>query len=195
MPESAAMPLVDVTLPNAGGPVPADVRAYLVEAERRIEHFQRTARVPGFVPSDYERVYHTLQTVAAMTLAPGRRLCEWGSGFGVVAGLAAMLDFDAYGIEIEPELATAARQLAGDFDLPVELVCGSFIPWGGEDLVDVGSTFAWLTPDGGNAYEEIGLDPDDFDVVFAYPWPDEEGVIWSMFERYAGTGAILITYH
>ena len=189
------MPLIDVNLPVGEGLIPADVRSFLAEAERRIEHFQRSARVPAFVPSDFARVYHTLHTLETTALAPGRRVCEWGSGFGVVASLAAMLDFDAYGLEIESELVVAARQLARDFELPVEFVCGSFIPVGGEHLVDAGSTFAWLTPDSGTAYDEIGLDPDDFDVVFAYPWPDEEHVIWTLFERYASTGAVLITYH
>lgn len=189
------MPLIDVPLPAAEGFTPADVRAFLAEAERRIEQFQRSARVPAFVPSDFERVFQTLRTVETLALAPGRRMCEWGSGFGVVATLAAMLEFDAYGIEIESELVDAARRLARDFDLPAEFVCGSFIPAGGEHLVDVGSTFSWLTPDSGTAYDEIGLDPDDFDVVFAYPWPDEEDVIWKLFERYASTGAILVTYH
>ncbi|HTK76815.1 MAG TPA: class I SAM-dependent methyltransferase [Gemmataceae bacterium] len=189
------MPLIDVNLPAADGTVPGDVRAFLAEAERRIEHFQQSARVPAFVPSDFDRVYQTLKTVETTAIAPGRRVCEWGSGFGVVASLAAMLEFDAYGIEIEPELVDAARRLAHDFELPVEFVCGSFIPIGGENLVDAGSTFSWLTPDSGTAYEEIGLDADDFDIVFAYPWPDEEDVIWRLFERYASTGAVLITYH
>jgi hypothetical protein len=31
--------------------------------------------------------------------------------------------------------------------------------------------------------------------VFAYPWPDEEAVTGELFERYAGTGAVLATYH
>jgi hypothetical protein len=189
------MPLIDVELTAAEGPFPDEVRTFLAEAERRIEHFQRSARVPAFVPSDFQRVYHILKTVETAAVAPGRRVCEWGSGFGVVASLAAMLEFDSYGIEIESDLVDAARQLARDFEIPVEFVCGSFIPRGGEHLVDAGTTFAWLSPDSGTAYEELGLDADDFDVVFAYPWPDEEGVIWTLFERYASTGAVLITYH
>lgn len=189
------MPLIDVNLPACQAAIPADVRTLLLEAERRIEQFQRSARVPAFVPSDFERVYQTLKTVETTALAPGRRVCEWGSGFGVVATLAAMLGFEAYGIEIEAELVDAARRLAHDFELPAEFICGSFIPNGGEHLVDAGTTFSWLTPDSGTAYDEIGLDPDDFDIVFAYPWPDEEDVIWTLFERYASTGAVLITYH
>jgi hypothetical protein len=189
------LPLIDVTLPACEGGIPADVRTLLAEAERRIEQFQRSARVPAFVPSDFARVYQTLKTVETTALAPGRRVCEWGSGFGIVADLAAMLEFEAYGIEIESELVDAARRLARDFELPVEFICGSFIPNGGEHLVDVGTSFSWLTPDSDTSYDEIGLDPDDFDIVFAYPWPDEEYVIWTLFERYASTGAVLITFH
>src|SRR5262245_30630520 len=98
------MPLADLDLPVSQATVPDDVQSFLREAEGRIVRFQQTSRVHGFVPSDFERVYGVLRAVAARDLAPGRRFCEWGSGFGVVAGLAAMLDFDACGIEVEAEL-------------------------------------------------------------------------------------------
>ena len=189
------MPLVDVRLPPCDVALPRDVRRFLQEADRRIEIYQQPARTPAFVPSDFPRVYGVLQRVADSSLAPGTRFCEWGSGFGVVAGLAAMLGFEAWGIEIEEDLVDAARQLAQDFDLPVEFVHGSFIPRGGGDLVDAAGVSAWLNPLEGGAYEEIELDPDDFDVVFAYPWPDEEFVISDLFDRFASTGAILVTYH
>src|SRR6516225_2515786 len=118
--EGHRMPLVDVELPVGELTVPRDVRAFLREAERRIERFQATGRSPGFVPSDYAGAYGVLTAVAAANLAPGSRFCEWGSGFGVVACLAAMAGFDACGIEIEAELVDAARRLADDFDLPVQ---------------------------------------------------------------------------
>jgi hypothetical protein len=119
------------------------------------------------VASDYSRVYEILHAVAASRLAPGNLFCEWGSGFGVVACLAAMLGFDACGIEIEAELVHHARRLADDFGLPVHFFHGSFL------------TSA----------------PADFDVVFAYPWPDEERLIARLFERHATTGSVLVSYH
>src|SRR2546423_1671474 len=76
--------------------------------------------------------FGALQALAESALAPGGRFCEWGSGFGVVTCLAAMIGFDACGIEIEPDLVAAARRLAADFDLSAEFVCGSFVPRGGE---------------------------------------------------------------
>src|SRR5437762_3419739 len=112
------MPLVDLELPAGGSAAPRGVRAFLRDAGRRIRQFQRPGRAPGFVPSDYAGAYAALQGVAAAGLAPGPRFCEWGSGFGVVAGLAALAGFDASGIEVEADLVAAARQLAGDHDLP-----------------------------------------------------------------------------
>jgi hypothetical protein len=175
--------------------LPRAVRAFLREADRRIERFRRDHHFPGFVPSDYAKAYAALRTLAAGDLAPGRLFCEWGSGFGVVACLAAMLDFEASGIEIEEDLVDAARQLAEDFDLPVEFACGSFLPAQGDACLDSGDGFAWLTTHEGRAHEELGLAPADFDVIFAYPWPDEERLIRTLFERHAGVGAKLLTYH
>ena len=36
---------------------------------------------------------------------------------------------------------------------------------------------------------------DEFDLVFAYPWPDEEEMIAELFADHARTGARLLTYH
>jgi hypothetical protein len=106
-----------------------------------------------------------------------------------------MLEFDAWGIEIEEELVDAARRLAADFDLPTEFACGSFIPKGGNAFVKAADECAWLTRTAGGGHEEMGLSPDDFDLIFAYPWPDEENLTATLFDRYAQRGAVLLTYH
>jgi hypothetical protein len=187
------MPLVDLPLPADGAALPGDVRAFLREADRRIERFCRECRVPAFVPSDFAGAYGVLRSLAEGAVPCGNLFCEWGSGFGVVTCLAAMLDFDACGIEIEGELVDEARRLAGDFDLPVEFVRGSFIPAGSEPCVD--TACAWLSTDGDSAEPDLGLGPADFDVIFAYPWPDEERVVADLFESHAGAGALLVSYH
>jgi hypothetical protein len=189
------MPLVNVPIPPVQTDVPGDVRALLREAGERIEQYQSIGRCPAFVPSDHAGAYGVLRAIAETHLAPGNRFCEWGSGFGVVACLAAQLDYDACGIEIDGDLVAASRRLASDFDLPVEFVCDSFIPPGGEALADVSGAFAWLTTDAGEAESELGLATDDFDVIFAYPWPDEGWVIDGLFGRYAAVGAVLVTYN
>jgi hypothetical protein len=189
------MPLVELSVPEVGGELPRAVRAFLTEADRRIEQFLLTARLPAFVPGDYVGMYRVLRAIAESDVARGNRFCEWGSGFGVVTSLAAGLDYEAYGIEVEGELVDSARLLADDFDLAAEFVHGSFVPRGGEDQVHRAGTYSWFTTEGDYAYEELGLDPDDFDVVYAYSWPDEEGVVADLFSRYAGAGAVLVTYH
>jgi hypothetical protein len=187
--------MIDVRVPVVEPTIPADVQRFLNEAEQRIVQFQQSAHIPGFVPSDAERVYCVLHSISETALAPGQRFCEWGSGFGVVTSLAAVLGFEAWGIEIEAELVDAARQLAADFDLPAEFVHGSFIQRGGEDLVERNVGFSWLVPDSGSAYAEMDLDPDDFDIVFAYPWPDEDQMTANLFQRFAAEGSLLITFH
>jgi hypothetical protein len=187
--------LIDLDVPYRSEGLPRPVRALLHEAERRIEEFQLRSRVPGFVPSDFRGAWEILRALSVRDLAKGNLFCEWGSGFGVVTCLASQLGFDAHGIEIDEELVDAARQLADDFNLDADFVRGSFIPRGGEACVADDDQFAWLTTEAGSAEQELGLGVDDFDVIFAYPWPDEEQVVATLFERYAAVGAMLVTYH
>jgi len=177
----------------------AQVADFLRESDVRIEQFINNridAPIPGFVPSDFVKVFAALCELQEKYLASGTLFCEWGSGFGVVASLAAMLHFDAYGIEIQNDLVDAAQLLADDFGLPVQFVLGSFIPPGGEVFEDKAGEFAWLDSGCGDCgYENLGLAPEDFDVVFAYPWPGEDQVISDLFEHFAAVGALLMTYH
>jgi hypothetical protein len=189
------MPLVDLNVPIIKTKVPRDVRVFLREANRRIERFQVSGCVPAFVPSDFERAYRLLHLLASTDLAAGCVFCEWGSGFGVITCLAALLGFDACGIEIEVELVEAAQQLADDFGLSVDFIQGSFIPKADESYVNAGGTFSWLATDGGDADYEQGIAADELNVVYAYPWPDEERVTGDLFERNTTVGTILVTYH
>ena len=196
------MPLVDVEIPIGDAPLPGDVAAFLLEADRRVQQFVEhgAVRVTGFVPSEFETVYRALRAISEANLAPGVAMCEWGSGLGIVAALASTLDFDACGIEIEKELHDAAQKLADDYELPVELIHGSFIPADAQSFAeqayaDQSGEFCWLVTDADDAYTELGLEPDDFDLVFAYPWPGEESLIANLFERCASTEALLLTFN
>lgn len=189
------MTLLGVPLVCSDRPPPADVRRFLRVAERRIADFCRRERVAGFAISDFACVYRALRTLEADDLLAGRWVCEWGSGFGVVACLAAMLGYDAWGMEVDRRLVAQARRLAEDFDLPVEFVAGSFIPASSVPERSADDDFGWLDTTAPSGYDEIDLAPTDFDLIFAYPWPDEETFVHDLFDRHAGPGAMLLTYH
>lgn len=188
------MSLVNVVSPRVDAALPPDVKRYIHEARQRIDEFQVFSRVPAFVPCDFEGGYRLLRSLADTCLTRGMRFCEWGSGFGVTACLAAMVGFDSCGIEIDGDLVREARQLAGDFDIDVQFVHGSFIPRGAEDFVCGDGQYSWFTTEADEAYEELELDPEDMDVIFVYPWPDEESVTSKLFHRFGGSGALLVTF-
>lgn len=189
--------LIDVELEPKDIAVPTHVAALLADAHERMEAMDNSMRVeiPAFVPSNFETVYRALVEIQAANLATGRRFIEWGSGIGVVACLASSVGFDAVGIEIEQKLVDIAEQLADDHDIAAQFVCGSFVPAGIVPRVDWIDGVAWLSTEGSDGHEELELDPDDFDLVFAYPWPGEEQVIFDLFVDVAAVGALLLTYH
>ncbi|MHC4993640.1 MAG: methyltransferase domain-containing protein [Planctomycetota bacterium] len=191
------MALVEVNIPLEPCELPEDVSEYLTEASERIEAFiegRLDDPVAGFVPSDYPMVYAALRHIHDHSLAPGAAFCEWGSGLGVVSGLAAMLGFDVCGIEIEQDLVDQAEAFLERFDLPAQFACGSYVPESGQKMTDQADEYSWLALSGANAYDELGLEIDDFDIVFVYPWPGEEQTVRKIFKRYASQGAVLVMY-
>jgi len=190
------VPCVDVPIPEPReAELPPRVRAVIREGERRRATILERRTPPGFVCSDFERVGRALQGLADSDLLTGRTCCEWGSGLGVVALMAACQGFHAHGIEIDSGLVDEANALAEDLSLDVEFVCASFVPPGGEDLTDVPTEFGWLFAGGACGHELLGVAPEELDLVFAYPWPGEEQVIENLFERFVGDSALLLTYH
>ena len=197
MKSSRSRRLTDIDLALANDPIPTAVAALIADAKARIEELEDKSRaaMPAFVPSDFEVAYRSLEAVHSANLATGRRFLEWGSGIGVVACLAAQLGFDAIGIEIEEPLVDIANDLADAHDIDVEFLCGSFVPHGTEVTVGTADDFAWLSATGPVAYDDLDLEPNDFDLIFAYPWPGEEQIIFDLFATHAATGALLLTYH
>jgi hypothetical protein len=191
------MRLVEVDLALSDAAVSADVARLLVDAKRRVERLedQTRASIPAFVPSDFELAYRALVQIDADRLATGRRFIEWGSGIGAVACLAALAGYRAFGIEIERALVAIAEDLAQAHKIDVQFACGSFVPHGAEPQLDWTGGVTWLSTGGPDGYAELQLDPDDFDVFFAYPWPGEEQVIFDLFQSCAAVGALLLTYH
>jgi hypothetical protein len=190
-----ALSTVELSLQRTA--LPGNVTDFIRDAQQRIDEFTELSRsepIPAFVPSDFAAAYVSLEAIDRLGLATGRLFCEWGSGFGVVTGLAALTEFDACGIEIEPLLVEQARRLTEDFDLPCEFACGSFIPDDAEEIAINPSEMAWLSTDAPDAYAELQLNVDDFDVIYAYPWPDEQDILGDLFDQFASDGALLCTF-
>ena len=192
------MAVVELEVPIPSESPPAHIEEFLSEAARRVDEFLQHVRVrqSSFVPSDSRVVYDALRVVIEKNLAPGHLFCEWGSGLGVVACLASLLEFESCGIEIQEHLVEAARDLADEFELSVDFIAGSFVPSGGQSRVDESFQVDahWIDGEVDNSYEELGIAADEFDVFFAYPWPGEEYVITELFDHCAAEGALLVMY-
>ncbi len=192
------MALVPVKLPDVMPSPTPEAAALIADAQVRIDAFieSRLADpINSFVPSNFPLVYGALRCVANAHLAPGPLFCEWGSGAGVITCLAAMAGFDACGIEFEADLVALSEHLASDYRLKVSFYRGNLVPHGGQRIAERVGDFEWLAVGGTDPYEQMGLDINDFDMVFAYPWPGEQGVIERLFDRFAADGALLMTYN
>jgi len=159
---------------------------------------------PRFVPSVPERVFAVLEEVTTRKLPPTRVFCEWGSGFGTATCLAALLGYEAYGLEIDEELVRLSRAIARRLGIRVTMLCTSFLPPGYEAYAGVDGT-ALVTPAsvsehtdehrGPLRYDGMEIAIADIGLFFAYPWPEERELMQELFEAVARAGAILAVYH
>src|SRR5215510_15579898 len=140
-------------------------------------------QAPRFVPSVPERVWAVLAEVTTRQLPPTRVFCEWGSGFGTATCLAALLGYEAYGLEIDEELVRLARAIARRLGIPVKMLCTSLFPAGyeassgvdGVALVTTASVSAHhdiTEPRGLLCYDGMAIAIADIGLFFAYPWPE-----------------------
>jgi len=149
--------------------------------------------ISGFVASDLPTIYGALERIAREGLARGPVFCEWGSGLGAATALAALLDYDASGIEIEADLVDAARALVADLGIEARFAAGSFLLPGDADLM-LDERYAQPVMSR-QAYTELELSPAELDVVFSYPWPGEEELVDKLFLRHSTPDALLLTFH
>ena len=189
---------IDFTPPKR--PFPERVEEFLAHIEPLVE--KHRTKVPsgfrGFVASDYHAFYLAITHLADLRLACGNAFCEWGSGLGVSTCLASMAGFHANGIEIDDVLVQVAEEIVEAFELDVDYALGSFLPDGANDLIDEafgendGEISMITQPD--IAYDQLGRDLDEFDVIFSFPWPTDEELTAKIFDRFASPGAILLTF-
>lgn len=196
--------------PTGNNPSPAAdvamqrVDAFLADAERRIDALFASGsnrRLPRFVPADARAVYAALQHITRLDLPVGRVFCEWGSGLGVATCLAALLGYEAYGIEIEPELTELSRRFAEDHGIEAHILTTSYLPEGFESYSGSGAT-ELVTPAmeaGGRItatrYQGMPFETDEIDVFYVYPWPGEQEMMLELFDLIAADGAILLAYY
>lgn len=191
------MPLKQIPLEIETTDVSPEAEALICDAEAQIERFTHRRRnnpLPAFVPSDFRLSYATLELIRDQHMAPDRTMCEWGSGFGVTACLGTQLGYEAHGIEIERDLVDESQVLADEHGLSTEFTHGSFIPEDGDHLAVDSGDFATLSTGLASAYVELGLGVEDFGLIYVYPWPGDEQTVERIFEAYAATGALLVTY-
>lgn len=143
-----------------------------------------------FVPADYERVLQTLLELRA----PGLRFLEWGSAMGVIAIMADLLGFEAYGIELDPKLVEMARRLAERYGSDARFVAGSFVPSGYRWKSRTGDDRIGTIGYGQSGYPELRHPLDDFDIVYAYPWSGEEPMMLDLMRAYGAGDARLVLH-
>ncbi|MGH7471303.1 MAG: hypothetical protein ACRENP_25420 [Longimicrobiales bacterium] len=141
-----------------------------------------------FVPADYTIVLRALLRLRD----PGLRFLEWGSATGVITIMADMLGFEAYGIEIDPDLVVIARDLARRFDSRARFAAGSFLPTGYEWRSKTRDRRLGTIGVGPSAYLELGRPLEDFDLVYGYPWDGEAPIMHDLMHRHGGRNARLL---
>lgn len=178
-----AIEAIELDVPE---PVISDQLARLIDTcSRGWERFfaDNDDRAPQFVPSVPEVVFAALEEVTKCNLPPNRIFCEWGSGFGTATCMAALLGYEAYGIEIEEELVGLSRAIARRLRIPAEIICTSIFPKG------------YQSPERPLRYDGMAIDIAEIGLFFVYPWAEERELMQELFDTVAAKGAILVMYY
>ncbi|PHS17676.1 MAG: hypothetical protein COA78_02830 [Blastopirellula sp.] len=144
----------------------------------------------GYVSSDFPGVFEELYKLRGRV----HTVLEWGSGLGVIAMMAARMGFSAYGIESEARIVQLAEELAEKHDSTATFMHGTFIPEEFEWEPEIGDEFQGTEMEGESAYDKLDMELRDFDLVFAYPWPDEHSLFHTIMREHGARNALLLTY-
>lgn len=192
------MSLQQIEIPESIKQFPhsSQAESLIDDANDRLEAFMLKDQqvIENFVNCDFHLVDQALEWIQQNHLLTGNRFCEFGSGFGVATMLAAARGMESIGIEIESVLVSESSNLADDLNVEASFYCGSFVPRGAGDAFELDFDIEHVDTLEGDVYDEIGLEIDDFDLFFAFPWPGEHGFFEGVFEHCAADGAMLLTY-
>ena len=161
-----------------------------IDADDLWEKNQAKTEFGSYVSADYDQVFESLSELRSQTTS----FLEFGSGLGIVTILASRLGFDAYGIEAEAELVDYSRQYAEDYAPDAIFATGSFIPDDFEWNPGAGDESVRTFIDVADAYSELDMQLQDFDLIYAYPWPTEHELYWNVLRQFARPDALFLTY-
>lgn len=201
------MSIQPVEIQPSDEPVPDPAAKIIADAWETVQSFlDRTRQDPvrGFHPSDFKEAYCWLRALRSHCANPTPRMCEWGSGIAVIGCLAELIGFEVTAIECDPVLFAASEKWCTQIAAKIESRLGSFMP--AEFVSDFRSSqqtrqlphevepdsmwLSWNAPPV-LAAEEIA----EFDLIYAYPWPGEERVIFDLYDQFAATNSRLLTFH
>jgi hypothetical protein len=157
------------------------------------DRFDRSTGVESFHPfvaADYDVVLKALIPFRA----PGLKFLEWGSASGIITIMADLLGFQAFGIELDPELVRIARTLALRLDSGATFTEGSFLPQGYRFRPPDGDGRLGTIGHGPSGYIQMGRHLDEFDLVFAFPWGGEEPLMLDLIRVYGRPDAHLLLH-
>lgn len=190
--------LTPIPLPSAvdARSIPPAIRDHIDRDRGRIEAFQDRwdrPQIEQFVAADFLHVYQSLDWLLETQITIGQRFLEWGCGFAVVTALAESLGLSAIGMEAESVLIKHGRETLRWWQSDAELIEGNFLPSGcGALAADQGLPSLGHPVD--SAYDHLGLDLDDFSIVYSYPWPGEDDFHEAVFDARAANGALLLMF-
>lgn len=201
------MAIREIDLRPSRKPLPSPVREFITAAHAAMDAYDARHQYrekPNFVHCDPEQLYGALDYVTSLDLTVGRVFCEWGSGFGMGVCLAALLGYQAYGIEIDPDVVRFSRELARSSGIDITILETSWFPegfssypaTGGDELLrPPGYPVDGAAPGHWPRYAGMDHDTDEIDLFFVYPWPKEHELMLDLFHAVAGHGALLIAYY
>lgn len=171
-------------------PLLNEMRLLWAEADEIWNECHTQEEFGGFVSADYVEVYESLCGLKDHVTT----VLEWGSGLGVVAIMASRLGFESYGIEVEPLLVERAQELAERYGADTQFAAGSFIPDDYQWNFELPGNPSRTETDSRAAYDELDMQLHDFDLVYAYPWPDEHGLYLDILKHHCGENASFLCY-
>lgn len=167
-----------------------EFRSLWSEAGKLWDSHENTPAFERYVSADYEAVFHSLLDLQGRMAT----FVEWGSGLGVVAIMASRMGFEAYGIEAEPELVDHSKRLAMKYGPQTRFAQGSFIPDEYELSPAAGDDVMRTIIDLPSGYEDLDMRLRDFDLIYSYPWPDENTLCQNILRQCARHDASFLSY-